>query len=263
MRMIEISERITRLTRSSGDDEQRIAMVAHELRYPLVPIRNAAALLRDATHDQATVRRAADIIEREAVYMGRLIGDLVDVSRAQLGALELRCKRAPLSELMERAIESAQPFAGDQGQRMSFSLSPDPIYLQMDVLRLCQALHNVIANACKYTEKHGHIHVRAQRTGASVSIVVSDTGIGIPVAQLESIFGLFAQGGQAGAVQAGLGLGLYLARFIVEAHGGTLTATSAGANRGSDFTIQLPCEASTAMLPEPAGEAPAVDQFPA
>ena len=195
--------------------------------------------------------------------MGRLIGDLVDVSRVQSGALELCCKRAPLSELMERAIESAQSFAEDHGQRLSLSMSPDPIYLQMDVLRLCQALHNLIANACKYTGKHGHIYVRAQRSGASVSIVVSDSGIGIPVAQPESIFGLFAQAGQSGAMQAGLGLGLYLARFIVEAHGGTLTATSAGPNRGSEFTIRVPCEASTAMLPEPAGEAPTVDQSPA
>ena len=244
-------------------DEQRLAMVAHELRYPLVPIRNAAALLRDATHDQATVLRAAEIIEREAVHLARLIGELLDVSRVQLGAQQLHCKRAPLSELVDRAIESARPFARHHGHRLSLSVPPEPIYLQMDVSRLCQALHNLIANACKYTDKHGHIHIRAQRRGATVSVVVSDTGIGIPVAQLESIFGLFAQADQPTGPQAGLGLGLYLARFVVEAHGGTLTAASAGANRGSDFTMRLPCEASTAMLPDPAGEAPGVDRSPA
>jgi signal transduction histidine kinase len=143
------------------------------------------------------------------------------------------------------------------------SVSPEPIYLQMDVLRLCQALHNLIENACQYTAKHGHIHVRAQRNGARVSIVVSDTGNCIPTAQLESIFGLFARAGQGGRIHAGLGLGLYLARCFVEAHGGTVTAASAGANCGSEFTICLPCEASTATVPAASGEAPEGDQSPA
>lgn len=248
---------------SGVHNAQLIAMVAHELRHPLLPIRHAATMIRDAGSDPATVQRAADIIEREAINMDRLIGDLVDVSRMQSGALELRCRRAPLSELMERAIESAAPFARDHGHRLSVSVSPEPIYLQMDVLRLRQALHNLIANACKCTDGHGHIQVHAQRTGASVSIVVGDTGIGIPTAHLESIFGLFAQAGQGGRSQAGLGLGLYLARCFVEAHGGTVTAASAGANRGSEFTISLPCELSTAVVPESAGEEPAVDRSPA
>jgi signal transduction histidine kinase len=242
---------------------QLVSMVGHELRHPLVPIRNAAALLGNTPDDPAAVRRAAEIIEREAVNLDRLIGDLVDVSRMQSGALELRCRRAPLSELMARAIESAELFARDHGHQVSVSVSPEPIYLHMDVLRLGQALHNIIANACQYTGKHGFIHVRAQRNGTKVSIVVSDTGNGIPAGQLESIFGLFAQAGQGGRIQAGLGLGLYLARCFVEAHGGTVTAASAGENRGSEFTIGLPCEPSTALVPEPSGAEPAVDRFPA
>src|SRR5688572_13987141 len=134
-----------------------IAMVAHELRQPLLPIRHAAALLGNAVPDPATMRRAAEIIEREADNMNRLIGDLVDVSRMQSGALELRCKRAPLSELMDRAIESAGLLASDLGHRLSVSVPPEPIYLQMDVLRLCEALHNLIANACEHANKQGHI----------------------------------------------------------------------------------------------------------
>jgi len=248
---------------SNGANAQLISMVAQELRYALPPIRHAAALLKDIASDPATVRREGEIIEREVNGMNRLIGDLVDVSRMQLGALELRCKRAPLSELMERAIESAGPIAKDFGHRLSLSVSPEPVYLQIDMPRLCQALHNLIANICKYTDKNGHIYVRAQRDGERVYIVVSDTGIGIPATHIESIFGLFARGGQGSRMQAGLGLGLYLARCFVEAHGGTVTAASDGVNRGSEFTISLPCEKSTAIVPEPAGWVPAVDRSPA
>jgi signal transduction histidine kinase len=243
-----------------------IAMVAHELRQPLLPIRHAAALLGNAVPDPATMRRAAEIIEREADNMNRLIGDLVDVSRMQSGALELRCKRAPLSELMERAIDSAGLLASDHGHRLSVSVPPEPIYLQMDVLRLCEALHNVIANACQYVNRHGHIHVRAQRKGARVSIVVSSKGNGMPDAQLAPAIGQFAQAGRGSRIQAGLGL--YLARCFVEAHDGTVTAVGASENCGGEFTIGLPCEVSTATVPaaagEPAaGEPAAIDRFPA
>ena len=245
---------------SNFDPTQLISLVAHELRSPLMPIRHAAAMLKDVAPDPVTVRRAAEIIEREAEGMSRLIGDLVDVSRTQSGALELQRRRAPLSELMERAIESAGPFVREHGHQLTLSVSPEPIYLHMDVIRLRQALCHIIANACKYTDMHGHIHVRAQRSGTNVSIVVSDTGIGIRNSALEASFGLFARAGQGSHVQVGLGVGLYLARYFVEAHGGTLTAASAGTNRGSEFTIGLPCESSTAMVPAAEDEEPAVDQ---
>jgi K+-sensing histidine kinase KdpD len=146
------------------------------------------------------------------------------------------------------------------------SVPPEPIYLQMDVLRLCEALHNVIANACQYVNRHGHIHVRAQRKGARVSIVVSSKGNGMPDAQLAPAIGQFAQAGRGSRIQAGLGL--YLARCFVEAHDGTVTAVGASENCGGEFTIGLPCEVSTATVPaaagEPAaGEPAAIDRFPA
>jgi signal transduction histidine kinase len=233
---------------SNGAHEKLLAIVAHELRNPLMPIRNAAALLRQDAPDADTVRRAADIIERQASAMHRLIGDLLDVSRTQLGVLEMLRVRAPLSELIDRAIESAGPAAEERGHTLLVSVSPQPIYLNMDVLRLCQALCNIIGNASKYSDEHGNVHVRAQRAGAEVTIVVSDNGIGIPAAELEAIFGLFVQAGQGKRVEPGLGLGLYLARQFVEAHGGTVTAASDGPARGSVFTIRLPCEES-AMRP--------------
>jgi signal transduction histidine kinase len=228
------------------DHNQLIAIVAHELRYPLVPIRNAAALLQHDLVDAATIRRSAGIIERQVTAMNRLIGDLVDVSRTQRGTLEIRRARAPLTTLMEYAIESAQPLANERGHTLTISVTKQPVYLYMDVLRLCQAVVNIIANATKYTDRHGEIHVHAQRAGTQAVIVVSDQGIGIAESELEAIFGLYEKSAQGMRVEQGLGIGLYLARHFIEAHGGTVTAASEGIGRGSVFTICLPCEAPTA-----------------
>jgi signal transduction histidine kinase len=234
--------------------EQFLSIVAHQLRYPLVPLRNAAALLKLDSSDAPTIRRAAEIIERQASGMQRLIDDLVDLSHMQRGSLELRRQRTPLGELMERALESEGPFASERGLTLSVSLPALPVYLLMDVLRLSQALHQIIANATKYTDVHGHVDVRAQCEGAEVVITVSDTGIGIPAAELESIFGLFVQSVQGGRTEPGLGLGLYLARHLIEAHEGTVTAASAGPGHGSMFTIRLPCEVPTAAQAASTGD---------
>jgi signal transduction histidine kinase len=240
-----------------------IAIVAHELRYPLVPIRNAAALLQRDVVDAATIRRAAGIIERQVTGMNRLIGDLVDVSRMQQGILEIRRARAPLSALVEWSIESAQAFANERGHSLCVSVSPEPVYLEMDLLRVSQALVNIIANATRYTQAPGNILVRAQREGARAMIIVSDTGIGIAKAELEAIFGLFAKSAQGTRVEQGLGIGLYLARHFIEAHGGTVTAASAGIGRGSDFTIRLPCEVPATPRPADGGVVPRGDPTPA
>jgi signal transduction histidine kinase len=228
---------------AGGAHSQLIAIVAHELRYPLVPIRNAAALLQRDVVDAATIRRAAGIIERQVTGMNRLIGDLVDVSHTQRGTLEIRRTRASLSALVEWSIESAQPLANERGHHLSVCVSPEPVYLDADLLRVSQALVNIIANATKYTERQGNIHVRAHREGGQAMIVISDTGIGIARPELEAIFGLYAKSAQGMRVEQGLGIGLYLARHFIEAHGGTVTAASAGLGRGSEFTVRLPCEA--------------------
>jgi signal transduction histidine kinase len=244
------------------DHGQLVAAVAHELRYPLVPIRNAAALLKHAATDTATVHRAAGIIERQASGMNRLIGDLVEVSRTQRGVMEICRARAALSDLLECTTESAEPLVGERGQTLTVHASPQPIYLLMDVLRVAQALLNIIANATKYTDRHGHISMHAQRERAHAVITVSDGGIGIPSQDLETIFGLFAKSSQGMRTEEGLGVGLYLARFFIEAHGGTVTAASTGAGRGSVFTVRLPCEvpngeSSAGGAAPPAGPIPA------
>ena len=237
-------------TQFDGAQAQMIAIVAHELRHPLVPIRNAAALLKGAPPDPDAIRHAAEIIERESNRMNRLIGDLADVSRMQLLALEMCPARTLLASFLEDAIEAAREHAEERGLILTLSVSPLPVYLQVDELRLSQALHHLVTNACKFTDRHGHIQVRAHREGQKAVIVVSDSGAGIHPSKLETIFGLFARAGGSPSRDTGLGLGLYLARHFVEAHGGTLKATSAGANRGSEFTIKLPCEsASTTDVP--------------
>lgn len=243
--------------------KQFIVRVAHQLSGPLVPIRNAAALLRRDSVDATTVRQAAELIERQASGMNRLIGDLLDVSHAELGGMELRRTRASLAELMERALESTGPEASARGHVLSVSVPPQPIYLSVDVARMAKALSNVIDNAVRYTLSDGYIRVRAERNEAQVVISVSDTGMGIPAEELESIFGLFAHVGAAARAEAGLGLGLYLARHLIEAHGGNITAASKGPRQGSEFTIRLPCETSTALIAEPSDAERAAGLSPA
>jgi signal transduction histidine kinase len=248
---------------AGGAHTQLIAIVAHELRYPLVPIRNAAALLQRDVVDAATIKRAAGIIERQVTGMNRLIGDLVDVSRMQQGTLEMRRARALLSALMDWSIESAQPLANERGHILSVNVTREPVYLDMDLLRVSQALLNIIANATKYTGAHGNILLRAHREGTQAIIIVSDTGIGIARSELEAIFGLFAKSAQGMRVEPGLGIGLYLARRFIEAHGGTVTAASSGIGRGSEFTIRLPCEAPATPRPAHESAEPRADPTPA
>jgi signal transduction histidine kinase len=224
------------------DQGQLIAIVAHELRYPLVPIRNAAALLQREVVDAATIRRSADIIERQVNGMNRLIGDLVDVSRMQRGTMEIRPALAPMSVLLECVMESAQPLANERRLTLTSDFDDEPLWLNMDLLRLSQALLNIVANATRYSEGKGNVHVRAFRDGMHAVVIVSDEGIGIAQSDLESIFGMFVKSAQGMRVEPGLGIGLYLARHFIEAHGGTVTAASAGVGRGSEFIIRLPCE---------------------
>jgi signal transduction histidine kinase len=144
--------------------------------------------------------------------------------------------------LMECVIESALPLANERRQTLTSDFDKEPVYLNMDLLRLSQALLNIIANATKYTEGKGNVHVRAFREGTDAVVIVRDEGIGIAQSELESIFDVFVKSAQGTRAESGLGIGLYLARQFIEAHGGTVTAASAGLGRGSEFTIRLPCE---------------------
>jgi signal transduction histidine kinase len=224
-----------------GDDRNKhVAMVAHELRSPLMPIINAAAMLARAPEDTELVRRNAAIIERQSRIIGRMIDDLMSMSSAQLGNLRLQRAQVSMASLVRRCLETVEPFAIQRGIRLVVSVSSGPMEIQADALRLSQALQNVVFNAAKYSEPGADVHLRVERIGNEIRITVSDKGIGISAADLESIFGLHQQV-DSGKSGSGLGIGLYLARHLVEAHGGSLVAASAGPRLGSTFTILLPC----------------------
>jgi signal transduction histidine kinase len=237
---------------SDGPHLQFVAIVANELRRPLEPIREAASLLRHASVDAATIARAAQIIEHQVSGMNRLIADLIDVARMRADALELQRVRAPLSGLMGLVVESAAPVASERGHGLSVSVSPEPIYLTIDLVRVAQALHNIIGNASKFAGRHEPIHVHAGREGAQAVIVVSNLRSGAEAAEIDMIFDL----------EPGLGLGLYLATYLVEAHAGTIAAVVAGPDHGSEFTVRLPCEMARPQPVESAEIEPG-DRIPA
>ena len=215
-----------------------VAMVAHELRTPLMPILNAATLLARSPHEAHLVRRSAAIIERQARVIGRLVEDLMNVSSIQMGRFQL--SRAPImvTELVRQCLETIAPLATRLDVRQTASEPGEPIELFADGLRLGQALQNVLFNAVKYSQPGGEIRLRTERAGDEILITVSDDGIGIPTSDLESIFELFRQGDSRHVT--GLGIGLYLARQMIEAHGGSIVATSGGPGLGSTFSIRIP-----------------------
>lgn len=229
---------------AEGRNQDRfIAILAHELRHPLAPIRAAASLLRDGTLDAATTRRTFDIIDRQVQGMVRLIDDLLHVSQLRLGNLKMRCTRVAIPEVIERVVETAGPFIAAHNHALVVNLPRTPLDLNADLMWLSQALQNIVRNAVKYTNPGGNIRINVVRERDEVVIMVSDSGIGIAAAQLETIFDLWGQAGQAATERSegGVGIGLYLARRIIEAHNGTVHATSGGAGLGSQFIVRLPC----------------------
>ena len=244
-----------------------IAIVAHELRGPLMPIRNTVELLKRAPLDALTVRRAAEVIERQVIGMMRLIDDLVDVSHLTSGNLEIQRRRVSMREIVEHCVEIVGTYVADRGHKLLVEISAEPVYLVADAMRVCQSLQNLVTNAAKYTNNGGVIRIRARRDNGQAVFEVSDNGIGIAADQLEIIFDMFAQDGQVGSrrSEGGLGIGLFLTRNLVEAHGGAVVATSAGPGLGSEFIVRLPCESSNEGPVDGIktnGSAPAVDRIP-
>lgn len=220
-----------------------VAMVAHELRDPLNPILNAAALLLRSPGDTAVVQRSAAVIDRQARVMSSLIDDLMNISRLQTGKLQLNRAQVSMAEVIRRCLESASLFCNQRNQSLSVTISPEPMELDADAARLIQVLRNLIVNAAKFSERGTEVRVFADRQDGDAIVRVTDNGIGIAADDLEPIFSLFIQGASARASPAngGLGIGLYLARHFAEAHGGSLRATSPGAGRGSTFILRIPC----------------------
>jgi len=231
--------------------DEFLATLAHELRNPLAPIRNAVEILRLGSQPADESHATIEVIERQVNHMTRLVDDLLDLSRIISNKIELRRKRVALGEVVSAAIETSRPHIDAGGHELTVTLPPGTIYLQADAVRLAQAISNLLNNAARYTGHGGRIGLTAGRQGDDIVIGVSDTGVGILPAMLSRIFEMFTQvDGSLVRSQGGLGIGLALARRLVELHGGTLEAQSDGPGKGSEFTIRLPIgtEAPSHML---------------
>jgi CheY-like chemotaxis protein/nitrogen-specific signal transduction histidine kinase len=248
----ELLARIAELTRVNQRKDEFLAFLAHELRSPLAPIRNALVLLSMGDTDAESAEHARQIMERQVEQMVRLVDDLLDVSRIMSHKLELRKEPVELVTVVNRAVETAQPAIYAKAHELTISLPPEPVWLEADPIRLAQAITNVLNNAAKYTEPGGHIWLAAEQQGDHVAIRVRDNGIGIGNELLPRVFDLFAQAETSiDRSQGGLGIGLTLVKTLVELHGGNVEAASGGPHRGSEFTLRLPVMARHSK-PEPA-----------
>ena len=220
--------------------DEFIAVLSHELRNPLSPIRNAVALMKVRDLDPASAK-ARDIIDRQSHHLARLIDDLMDASRINQNKMELRLDEVPLARVASMAAESAQAFIQSKRQELEIVLPEMPVWLRADAARIAQVLGNLLNNAAKYTDDGGRIRLEARVEGAEVSIVVSDNGIGIPRDALADIFRMFSQiKAHRSRSGGGLGIGLALAKGLIDMHGGRIEAHSDGAGLGSRFVVTLP-----------------------
>ena len=229
------------MTESDRRKDEFLATLAHELRNPLAPVRNAIHILRARMPPTPELQWARDVIDRQVTQMTRLIDDLMDVSRISRGTFELRREHVALDDVVRSAVETSRPGIDASGHELSVHLANEPIYLDADVIRLAQVFANLLNNAAKYTGPGGRIAVTAEREMGMVSVTVQDSGIGIPAEKLTQVFEPFTQLDHSlERSRGGLGIGLALARRLVEMHGGTIEAHSPGPGAGSQFVVRLP-----------------------
>jgi PAS domain S-box-containing protein len=259
--MIDITERKEAeqtLHEASRAKDEFLATLAHELRNPLAPIRTGLEILKKDAGNGPPSQRARGIIERQLVHMIRLIDDLLDISRITSGKIHLEKKPMALRTVIESAVETSRPGVEAGQHQLDIDLPAEEIQVDADFTRLAQSVSNLLNNAAKYTPAGGRILLQVRRDGADALIRVQDNGVGIPPEMLERVFQLFAQVGRTiERSQGGLGIGLSLVRSLVELHGGSVTAESAGAGQGSTFTIRVPC-----LAPAHGAAAPAVTAAP-
>jgi signal transduction histidine kinase len=217
-----------------------IAMVAHELRSPLNPIRSAAELLK-RVRSEAMLADVQGILERQVIHMAQLIDDLLDGSRGATGKFRIKSTSVDLIQIIQTSIASCRAAIEARRQHLSVQLPPGPVWVPGDGVRLTQIFSNLLDNASKYTYEDGAISVSLEMHDDKVQVIIADTGVGISPAALPRIFQLFVQEDHALRLHSGgLGIGLAVVRDLVEAHGGTIVATSAGEGCGSEFVVNLP-----------------------
>ena len=226
--------------------DEFLAMLAHELRNPLAPIRNGLHLLRLAEPGGETAEQARAMMERQLAHLIRLVDDLLEVSRISRGKIELKRERIDLGGAVRSAVEQARPALEASRHRLDIALPAEPLVLEADFVRLAQVVANLLNNAAKYTSSGGRVELAVRREGGEALISVRDNGIGIPQELLPRVFDMFAQAGERRSyAEGGLGIGLALARRLVELHGGRVEARSEGPGRGSEFVVHLPLTTPT------------------
>ncbi len=244
---------LERIREADRRKNEFLAMLAHELRNPLAPIRNALHVMK-MTPQPELRHEAEDTVERQLKHMVHLVDDLMDVSRITQGKIELRKELFQLREALEHAIETSQPLIRSRGHKLVVHVPEKPIWLEADFARISQIFSNLINNSAKYTDQGGQIVVSAQQLDDAAVISVRDNGIGIPVDMLPRIFDMFLQvDSSLERAQGGLGIGLTLVKKLLDMHGGSISALSNGTRTGSEFIVQLP----VAEAPVQDKEAPA------
>jgi PAS domain S-box-containing protein len=224
-----------------------LATLAHELRNPLAPLRNGLEVMRLASGNPQTVEKARAMMERQLAQMVRLVDDLLDVSRVSRGKIELRREPVELAAVLRNALETSQPLMTQRGHAFTVDLPPEPIIVDADVTRLSQVFWNLLNNAAKYTEQGGRVELSVRPREGHVEVAIRDNGIGIPPDMQGRVFDIFTQVDRAlEKSQGGLGIGLSIAKRLVEMHGGSIRVASEGHGKGSEFTVTLPATLGTA-----------------
>lgn len=232
--------------------DEFVAMLAHELRSPLGPIRQAGAILRMRTVKDPSLEWCSRMLERQTSHMSRLVDDLLDVARITTGKLQLQKQSLDLGEILVHAVELSRPIVDARKHSLTAAMTQEPFLMEADGLRLTQVFSNLLNNAAMYMMPGGQIRLCLVREGKEAVVSVRDAGMGIPPAMLRRIFEPFVQVETAGArEEAGLGLGLMLAKMLVELHHGSITAFSEGMGKGSEFVVRLPLLDSSTQPPQP------------
>jgi signal transduction histidine kinase len=235
-------QREARFQQQERRKDEFLAVLAHELRNPLSPILYSLHALRESKASAATLEEAGQVLERQVHQLARLTEDLLDLCRARMDKMQLRVEQILLASVVEEAIAAARPLINARDHRLEIRLPAEPVWLEADPARLEQVLVNLLLNAAKYTDAGGAICLTAERQDDNVLLRVCDTGLGLAPAELTQIFEPFTQGQRT--ARGGMGIGLALVRSLVEMHGGTVAARSAGIGQGSEFEIRLPLQCS-------------------
>ncbi|MDX2090859.1 MAG: ATP-binding protein [Kofleriaceae bacterium] len=229
--------------------DEFLAILAHELRNPLAPVRLALEMMKTNPGDKAIGERAMDVMGRQLTHLVRLIDDLLDVSRITRGKLELRRGRVTFNEVIRTALETSKPQIDLAGHTIDVHVPDEPIVLHADLTRLAQVVSNLLNNAAKYTPRGGHIQLEVTRKDGQIAIAISDNGIGLAPEHVGHVFEMFAQVSPLTTRgHGGLGIGLALSRALVDMHGGRIEADSAGPGKGSTFTVHLPIAQETSAV---------------